>query len=166
MEELTVANRPLFDKLIVNSENNQELRSQCEEKISQMPNGLQNYHIIYYTSNLEILVDKKPMKLYSALNELMREQPFGVVSRIDYNKWQYMFINSLLKNLKLLKEYKGDLYRGVSHNETYEVGQVLTFRQFTSCSTNINSALNFALTALYILKGCKVGRSIKDHSLF
>lgn len=39
--------------------------------------------------------------------------------------------------LKLIEEYnKGDLYRGISHPETYKVGKILKFKQFNSCTPN------------------------------
>lgn len=42
----------------------------------------------------------------------------------------------------------------------------MKFKQFNSCSTNINVALDFANTAVYIFKNCRVGRPIKEYSFF
>ena len=39
---------------------------------------------------------------------------------------------------------KGTVYRGVSYDPLYEVGQITTFKQFNSTSTSKNVAHNFA----------------------
>lgn len=91
---------------------------------------------------------------------------FGTIDTDEYDKWQFLFTRSLVKALNLIEPYKGDLYRGVSHPETYKIGKILKYKQFNSCSTDINVAKGFAGKALYIFKNCKMGRNILDYSYF
>lgn len=42
----------------------------------------------------------------------------------------------------------------------------MSYKQFNSCSTDKIQSLQFATTALYILKNCRVGRKIKEYSYY
>jgi hypothetical protein len=49
-----------------------------------------------------------PVLLYKGVNELLREQPFGMYqSKLeDYNKeWKYIFAAELIKSIRSLPEY-------------------------------------------------------------
>jgi len=69
---------------------------------------------------------------------------------LDYqtfsSEWRYKYTYILLKHLKNADKFKGDrpVYRGVGYNPQYKIGEIISFKQFTSTSTSKKVAIQFA----------------------
>ena len=86
-------------------------------------------------------------------------------------RYKYAFI--LLKHLRNAEKFTGNVpvYRGVGFNPLYKQGEIISFKQFTSTTTNKDVAIEFAMDSSnkisYMMKiyGAK-GYNIREFSKY
>ena len=96
---------------------------------------------------------------------------------LDYqsfsSEWRYKYAFILLKHLRNAEKFTENVpvYRGVGFNPLYKQGEIISFKQFTSTTTNKDVAIEFAMDSSnkisYIMKiyGAK-GYNIREFSKY
>lgn len=99
--------------------------------------------IFIYTTNLEY-IDKQSgekKKIYESLNTTLRSTEESILRKSAKEveqSWVYRYTSTLLKHLKKITGERCKVYRGVNWDPEGKVGELLTFKPFTSTSKNMN----------------------------